>query len=46
MEDKPVEVTTEEARAGSTPHIARYVLGASLALVIVAFLALGLARQF
>jgi len=46
MEDPPVHVTKTEARAGSTPHIARYVLAISLALVIVVFLVLGLARQF
>jgi hypothetical protein len=26
---------TDDARAGSTPHIVRYVLGISIALVIV-----------
>jgi len=31
-----VDVTTEEARAGSTPHIVRYVLIISLVLAIVA----------
>jgi hypothetical protein len=46
MEEQPVHVTTTEARAGTTPHIVRYVLGASLALVIVVFLVLGLAKQF
>jgi hypothetical protein len=34
-----VELTTEEARAGATPHVTRYVLGWGLGLVIVAFLA-------
>ncbi|MEO6717539.1 MAG: hypothetical protein ABIM50_09895 [Novosphingobium sp.] len=29
-------VTTDEARSASTPHIVRYVLGFSLALVILA----------
>jgi hypothetical protein len=33
-----VELTTEEARAGATPHMTRYILGWSLALVVVAFL--------
>jgi hypothetical protein len=28
-------VTTEEARAGSTPHVVRYVLGISLLLSVV-----------
>jgi hypothetical protein len=36
MEDEQVEVTGTEARAGSTPHIVRYVLFASLILVIAA----------
>ena len=30
-------VTTTEARAGSTPHVARYVLGVGLILVIAIF---------
>ncbi|WP_200933296.1 MULTISPECIES: hypothetical protein [unclassified Sphingomonas] len=33
-----VEVTTDEARAGATPHMTRYILGWGLALVIIAFL--------
>lgn len=32
-----VELSTEEARAGATPHVTRYVLGWGLALVIIAF---------
>jgi hypothetical protein len=36
MEDEQVELTTTEARAGTTPHIVRYVLIISLVLVIVA----------
>jgi hypothetical protein len=28
-------IETENARAGSTPHIVRYVLGVSLALAII-----------
>lgn len=31
-----VELTTEEASGGTQPHIVRYMLGASLLLVIVA----------
>ncbi|MDR7101405.1 hypothetical protein [Croceicoccus sp. BE223] len=31
-----VEVTTTEARSGSTPHVVRYVLIISLVLAIVA----------
>jgi hypothetical protein len=30
-------VTTTEARAGSTPHMTRYVLGIGLVLVVVIF---------
>jgi hypothetical protein len=30
------ELDTDEARAGSTPHISRYILGISLLLAIVA----------
>jgi len=35
-----VHIEVDEARGGSTPHIVRYVLGASLALVIVALSAI------
>jgi hypothetical protein len=31
---RETHVTTEEARAGSTPHIVRYILGISLFLSI------------
>ena len=31
------EVNTTEARAGSTPHVTRYVLAVGLILVIVIF---------
>ena len=37
MNDQPEHVTTTEARAGSTPHMTRYVLGIGLVLVIVLF---------
>ena len=33
-----VELSAEEARAGHTPHMTRYVLGWGLGLVVVAFL--------
>ena len=33
----PDHVTTTEARAGSTPHMTRYLLGIGLVLVIVLF---------
>lgn len=35
MDDEQVEVTTNDARAGTTPHIVRYVLIISMILVIV-----------
>jgi hypothetical protein len=37
MADEQEHVTTTEARAGATPHMARYVLVIGTALVIVAF---------
>ena len=37
MAEPAEHVTTTEARAGSTPHMTRYVLGIGLALVIVIF---------
>ncbi len=36
-EQEPIHRSTEEARAGATPHMTRYILGYSLALVIVIF---------
>jgi hypothetical protein len=36
-ERQPEAVTTTEARAGSTPHMTRYVLTIGLILVIVIF---------
>jgi hypothetical protein len=35
--EEPIHVSTDRARAGSTPHMTRYVLGIGLALVIIAF---------
>ena len=35
--DKPVHVNPDQARAGATPGMTRYILGASLILIIVAF---------
>ncbi len=32
-----IELNTDQARAGSTPHMTRYILPISLALVIVIF---------
>ena len=38
MADEPTEhVTTTEARAGATPHVARHVLVVGTGLVIVLF---------
>lgn len=35
-----VHVSTDEVRAGSTPHMTRYILSISLVLIVVLFLAL------
>ncbi len=37
MADQPEELTTTEARAGSTPGVARNVLAYGLILVIIIF---------
>lgn len=34
---EPEHISTNAARAGSTPHMTRYILAWGLALVIVAF---------
>jgi len=34
--DEPIHVESEDARAGSTPHVVRYVLAISLILAVVA----------
>jgi hypothetical protein len=36
-DEQPEELTTTEARAGSTPHMTRYVLSVGLVLVIILF---------
>ena len=36
-DERPEHVTTTEARAGTTPHMTRYVLSIGLLLVIVLF---------
>jgi len=36
-DDRPEQITTTEARAGSTPHMGRYVLGVGTALAVVIF---------
>ncbi|MCW3835845.1 hypothetical protein ACFQ1E_05045 [Sphingomonas canadensis] len=35
--EPPIHLDGESARAGATPHMTRYILGASLALVIIAY---------
>jgi hypothetical protein len=37
MAEPTEHVTTTEARAGSTPHVTRYVLGVGLLLVVAIF---------
>ncbi len=37
MSDEPEHISTTDARAGSTPHMTRYILGWGLALVIIIF---------
>jgi hypothetical protein len=37
MPEQPEHLTTTEVRAGSTPHVTRYVLGVGLLLVVVIF---------
>lgn len=39
-DEEQIEVTGQEARGGVMPHVTRYVLGISLALVVVIFAAL------
>ncbi|WP_188445719.1 hypothetical protein [Sphingomonas psychrolutea] len=36
-DEERIKITAEEARGGETPHVTRYVLGISLALVVVIF---------
>jgi hypothetical protein len=36
-DNEQVHVSTDEARAGATPGVTRYVLGASLFIIIVIF---------
>jgi len=36
-ENEETHISTENARAGATPHMTRYVLGFGLLLVIIAF---------
>ena len=34
--NEEVHISTEDARAGETPHIVRYVLGISMTLAVIA----------
>jgi hypothetical protein len=36
-DESPEHLTTTEARAGTTPHVTRVVLGVGLALVVAIF---------
>ncbi len=38
--EEPIHLSGQDARAGATPHMTRYVLGFGLALVIIAFVAI------
>jgi hypothetical protein len=38
--EDPIQMSGQDARSGSTPHMTRYVLGFGLALVIIAFVAI------
>jgi hypothetical protein len=38
--EEPIHLDAQDARAGSTPHMTRYVLGFGLVLVIIAFFAI------
>jgi hypothetical protein len=40
MDQEPDHISTTRARAGTTPHVTRYVLGWGLGLVILSFLIL------
>ena len=37
IEDGQLHIKTDDARAGATPHMTRYILGFSLVAVIVLF---------
>jgi hypothetical protein len=40
MADEPEHISTQDARAGATPHVARYALFWGLGLVIAIFVIL------
>ena len=35
--EPPIHISAQDARAGDTPHIVRYVLAMSLVLIVVIF---------
>ncbi len=35
--NEPTHISTEDARAGATPHMTRYILAISLVLIIIIF---------
>ena len=45
MDDDEVHLTKEEARAGATPQVTRYVLSISLLLIVILFAGLLLIWQ-
>ena len=38
MAEQEKHIAADDARAGTTPHVVRYVLGISLALAVIAML--------
>ncbi len=36
MDEQPIHKSTDKARAGTTPHIVRYVLAISMLLAVIA----------
>jgi len=36
-QNEPIHLDTQDARAGATPHMTRYILGYGLVLVVIAF---------
>jgi hypothetical protein len=45
-DNERVELSTDRARAGATPGMTRYILGASLVLIVVIFLVILLWGRF
>ena len=43
-ENGQVHLETDEARAGATPHMTRYILGVSIVLIVIIFGAIVLLR--